>query len=187
MVVYARHLILGSASPRRRELLEAACFEVEVRAPNADETWPNGMSPHDGTILIAERKLVTLGDLDDLALAADTVVVVDNDRLGKPADEKAARQMLRKLSGRAHEVVTGFCASRASARRRGAVVTKVWFRSISDAEIERYVQSGEPFDKAGAYAIQGRAGAFVARVEGSYTNIVGLPLAEVIEALRSLI
>ena len=186
MVVYARRLILGSASPRRRGLLEAACFEVEVRVPNADESWPNGHSLHDGTILIAERKLDMLGSIDDLAVAADTVVVIDNERLGKPRDEEAARQMLRKLSGREHEVVTGFCASRGDARRRGAVVTKVWFRSISSTEIERYVQSGEPFDKAGAYAIQGRAGAFIARVEGSYTNIVGLPLAEVIEALRSL-
>ena len=186
MVVYQRRLILGSASPRRRELLEAACYEVEVRVPNADETWPAHTSSSDGAIILAERKLAHLGELEDLALAADTIVVLGADRLGKPADEEAARQMLRKLSGQAHEVVTGFCVSKGPRRRRGAVVSRVWFRSISSAEIERYVHSGEPFDKAGAYAIQGRAGAFIARVEGSYTNIVGLPIAEVLDALESM-
>jgi len=186
MNVSSRRLVLSSASPRRRALLETACYEVEVRVPRADESWPVGMNSKDGAIAIAERKLDVLGFTDELALSADTVVVLGNDQLGKPTNEIDAKQMLMRLSGHVHEVVTGFCVSRGARRHREAIVTRVWFRPLSPTEIERYVATGEPFDKAGSYAIQGRAGAFVHRIEGSYTNVVGLPLTEVLAALEAL-
>ncbi len=178
-------LLLASGSPRRKRLLEAACFAVEVRISNADETWPGGSSA-EGTVAIAERKLAAVGEPSKLALAADTVVVVDEERLGKPSDADAARAMLRRLSGRQHHVVTGFVAARGNRRHTEAVATRVWFRHLSGAEISQYVATGEPFDKAGAYAIQGIAGAFIHRIEGSYTNVVGLPVPEVLAALEAL-
>lgn len=121
-----------------------------------------------------------------LVLAADTVVVVDEEPWGKPTDAEDARRMLRRLSGRSHEVVTGFCVVCAGAERHAveAVVgTEVRFRVLSPEEIERYVATGEPMDKAGAYAIQGGAAGMVRGIFGSYTNVVGLPLAEVLEAI----
>jgi septum formation protein len=178
-------LLLASGSPRRKRLLEAACFVVEVRPPDADETWPGG-SCAEGAVALAERKLAAVRGVAGLALAADTLVMVDGERLGKPEDAGAARAMLRKLSGREHEVVTGFVVARADQRRTAAVRTRVGFRTLSEAEIDSYLATGEPYDKAGGYAIQGIAGAFVDRIEGSYTNVVGLPLAEVIAAAEAL-
>jgi septum formation protein len=178
-------ILLASASPRRRELLEAACFAVDVRPPDIDETWPGG-SAAGGAIALARRKLDALGDEDGLRLAADTIVLLGERRLGKPTDAGHASAMLADLAGRRHEVVTGFCVARGSETRERAVTTEVWFRPLCAAEIERYVASGDPFDKAGAYAIQGAAGAFVDRVAGSYTNVVGLPLAEVLDAVEAL-
>jgi septum formation protein len=179
-------MLLASASPRRRALLAAAGFEVEVRSPAAVETWPTGASPADGAVVLARRKLQSLGVVAGPALAADTVVVVDGELLGKPRDAAHARAMLTRLSGRRHQVTTGFCVAKASRSRAEAVTTSVWFRALGAEEIERYLQTSEPWDKAGAYAIQGTAGAFVDRVEGSYTNVVGLPLAEVLAALEDL-
>lgn len=178
-------ILLASASPRRRALLEAACFAVEVRPSSVEETWPGG-SVETGAIALARRKLAALGDDQSLRLAADTVVLVGERRLGKPVDDREAMAMLAELAGRRHQVVTGFCLARGSETRERSVTTEVWFRPLSELEIERYVASGEPFDKAGAYAIQGGAGAFVDRVIGSYTNVVGLPLAEVIESVEAL-
>ena len=177
--------MLASASPRRRQLLEAARFTVEVRPSHADETWPGG-TPEKATVEIAERKLAIGLDATRPTIAADTVVMLGEEPLGKPLDAVDAARMLGALSGREHRVVTGFCVARGARRERGAVVTRVSFRALSTEEIERYVDSGEPLDKAGAYAIQGEGGALVDRVEGSYTNIVGLPLAEVIAALRAV-
>ncbi len=177
--------MLASRSPRRRMLLQAACFDVEVRAPNADESWPGG-NVLDGAVALARRKLDGIDDSDAPVLAADTLVLLGNDRLGKPANHDEAVAILTELAGREHRVVTGFCVSLRGERREGAVATRVSFRPLWPLEIERYVDSGEPFDKAGAYAIQGGAGAFVDRVEGSYTNVVGLPLREVIEAIERL-
>jgi len=179
-------MLLASGSPRRKRLLEAACFTVDVRIPNADETWPGGTSA-EGVVTLAERKLAAVGDSSKLlALAADTVVVIDEERLGKPVDADRARAMLRRLSGRQHHVVTGFVLARAERRRAEAVSTRVWFRELSDEEIERYLVTGEPYDKAGSYAIQGIAGAFIDRIEGSYTNVVGLPVPEVLAAAEAL-
>jgi septum formation protein len=180
-----QRIILASASPRRRALLASAGFDTDVRIPNADETWPPG-SLEDGAIAIAGRKLAKLGAVDGLALAADTVVALGDEALGKPADAAEAAHMLRRLSGVEHRVITGFVVTRGGQRHAEAVVSRVRFRALSDADIVRYVATGECLDKAGAYGIQGEGGALVAWLEGSYTNIVGLPLAEVLRALERL-
>jgi septum formation protein len=119
-------------------------------------------------------------------LGADTEVVLEGEVLGKPGDAAHARRMLGRLSGRAHEVLTGFALVNGENRRTACVRTLVSFRPLDEAAVARYVESGEPMDKAGAYAIQGRGGGLVDRVEGSYTNVVGLPVPEVLEALRDL-
>lgn len=180
-----KRVVLASRSPRRRALLHAACFDVEVRVPRADEIWPGG-DVLDAAMALARKKLADTDDTDAPVVAADTLVVMGENKLGKPADEPEAIAMLTELAGRKHRVVTGFCVSHRGERRQGVVVTRVSFRPLSPLEIKRYVDTGEPFDKAGAYAIQGGAGAFVDRVEGSYTNVIGLPLREVIEAMDSL-
>ncbi len=185
MTLHRGPLLLASQSPRRRALLEAAGFTVAVRVPADDEAWPGG-SVESGVVALAERKLARVGAFTGLGVAADTVVVVDGRRLGKPGDATEAREMLALLAGREHRVVTGFCVAHHDRRAGAAVVTRVWFRRLVDAEIERYVASAEPYDKAGGYAIQGRAGAFVERLEGSYTNVVGLPLSELLAAMEAL-
>jgi len=176
---------LASASPRRKELLESAALVVEVRAPYADESWPGG-SLLAGVKEIARRKMAAVGSFAGVGIAADTVVVLGKNLLGKPADRQDAARMLRALSGREHKVVTGFCVRRGRTERLGAATTRVTFRRLSQQEIARYVATDEPLDKAGAYAIQGLAGAFVDRVVGSYTNIIGLPLAEVLRAMEAV-
>jgi septum formation protein len=134
---------------------------------------------------LAEKKAVAV-DLrsNELILAADTTVAVENEILGKPLDDEDARRMLAKLSGRHHEVYTGVCLRSAEAVRSQVACTRVWFDFLSPAEIEAYVRSGEPLDKAGAYAIQGLASKFIPRIEGSYSNVVGLPVDLVYRMLR---
>jgi len=178
-------IVLASASPRRRELLEAARFQVVVRPSGVDEAWPGG-SLSEGAAALAARKAAALPASDDLVLAADTLVVLGEQRLEKPRDAVDAARMLDLLSGQTHTVVTGFCVRRGTRERREAVMTAVRFRVLAPEEIDAYIASGEPFDKAGAYAIQGRGGALVDRVEGSYTNVIGLPLREVIVAIEAL-
>jgi len=156
-----------------------------VRPSHADEQLPTG-DIADAAVVLAERKLEAVDVGEELALAADTLVVLGDTALGKPRDHAEARAMLEALSGAVHEVITGFVVARGVRRRSGAVRTRVRFRTLSDFEIARYVASGDADDKAGAYAIQGEAGAFVDRVEGSYPNIVGLPLAEVLAAIEVL-
>jgi septum formation protein len=181
-MVSARHILLASGSPRRKQLLEAACYAVQVKKPAADESWPGGEAEA-AVVTIASRKLDAIKDDGSLTLAADTIVVLDETPLGKPADANDARRMLSTLSAREHRVITGYCVRRGERHARGVVSTAVSFRSLGSDEIDRYVNSGEPMDKAGAYGIQGLGGALVDRVEGSYTNVVGLPLAEVLAAL----
>ncbi len=180
-----RRVVLASGSPRRKALLEAADLEVVVRVPGVDETWPGG-TPEVGTVALARRKLLAVGAGPEPVIAADTIVVLGEERLEKPKDAADARRMLGSLSGKQHVVVTGFAVHGRRGEAARAVSTSVSFRRLSSAEIERYVQSGEPFDKAGAYAIQGLGSSLVDRVEGSYTNVVGLPLAEVLRALEEV-
>ena len=183
-------IILASASPRRSELLESAGIRFQVIPGHIDETPLPAEKPLDHVLRLAEQKAreVALREEGDFFIGADTIVVCDDEIMGKPVDSEDAVRMLRKLSGRHHEVITGtaiYEKTAGSAIRR-SVTTKVLFKELSDIEISSYVATGCPLDKAGAYAIQGGAAFMVRSIEGSYTNVVGLPLCEVVEALRHL-
>lgn len=174
-----RRIVLASGSPRRRALLAAAGLDVEVCPADVDETARPGEDPiaYVGRLAVAKAEVVAgrLGDPAAVVIAADTTVDRDGDILAKPLDDDDARTMLRSLSGRHHLVHTGVAVHHRGVTHTGVATTKVVFGQLSDDEIDRYVRSGEPRDKAGAYAIQGEAARFVLRVEGSRTNVVGLP------------
>ncbi|MSM41395.1 MAG: septum formation inhibitor Maf [Geobacter sp.] len=181
-------IVLASASPRRAELLESAAIRFQVVPGHIDETPFANEEPVAHVLRLAEEKAreVALREEGDIFIGADTIVLCDNEIMGKPVDERDAVRMLRKLSGRAHEVVTGYAVydkARNKAVQR-AITTMVVFKELRDDEIETYVATGCPLDKAGAYAIQGGAAHMVERIEGSYTNVVGLPLCEVMATLR---
>ena len=178
-------LLLASASPRRADLLRAAGIDFDVRPADVDESVYPGEAPDSYVRRVAEDKARAARALapDRVVLAADTTVVVDGAILAKPVDEADARRMLRLLAGRRHDVLTGVCVAARSVES-GLAVTQVEFAPMSDAEIAWYVASGEPADKAGAYAIQGLASRFVTRIDGSYSNVVGLPVALVYDLLR---
>ena len=183
-------IVLASASPRRRELLAQVGLAAEVVPADVDETVLPGETPQNHVVRLSAAKAMAVADRPDVAgrwfIGSDTVVVRDDCILGKPADAAAAAAMLRSLSGRSHEVVSGYAVmDRESSRTiSGAVTTRVWFKELTEAEIAGYLATGEPFDKAGAYAIQGVGAFMVPRIEGSYPNVVGLPLCEVIAALE---
>lgn len=179
-------LILASGSPRRLELLRLAGLDPDVQPANVDERARTGEGPAAHVRRLARAKACVGRDASpgSAVLGADTVVVVDDDLLGKPCDDAHAAQMLRRLSGRAHIVMTGVALVDRGGRVADQVVsTRVVMTALSPERIARYIATGEPLDKAGAYAIQGRAGAFVQRIEGSWTNVVGLPLVETLEML----
>jgi septum formation protein len=173
-------LLLASASPRRRELLGLLGVSFDVAAANLDESLKPGEHARDYVERLAREKALALrSDGADFILAADTSVVVDDAVLGKPGnDPTLGEQMLRALSGRSHQVMTGVAVAFGARVRSLVVTTDVDFRPLTDAEVRWYVRSGEGHDKAGGYAIQGRAGAFITAVRGSSTNVIGLPLAE---------
>jgi septum formation protein len=179
-------LVLASQSPRRRQMLGRLGIPLEVRPAHADEAVLPGEPPGDYVLRVAREKARAVPG--EVVLAADTAVVLGSEVLGKPRDGEDACRMLRALSGTVHEVLTGVCVRRsqpALALELDAVVaTKVRFARLSEREIAWYVATGEPLDKAGAYAIQGAGGAFVVSVDGSVSNVVGLPLAETAELLR---
>lgn len=171
-------LVLASASPRRAALLAEAGLAFEVLPVDLDESVRPGETPETHVRRLAEAKArAGLARRPSArVLGADTVVVLDGGMLGKPRDDTEARTMLRALAGRAHEVLTGVALVSAAGAACEVARTRVWFRPLSQAEIDAYVRSGEPADKAGAYGIQGGAARFVERLEGSYTNVVGLPM-----------
>nr|HID60224.1 septum formation inhibitor Maf [Desulfobacterales bacterium] len=180
-------LILASLSPRRRYLLEQAGLKFKVVSSKIDETQGLGSSPQDYVRSIAEAKATNVARAypESWVIGADTIVLVDNTILGKPVSVGEARDMLTKLSGKMHSVLTGYCICCLKQNQffSDVVRTNILFKELTKEEIEWYIRSGEPFDKAGAYAIQGKGGSFVKRVEGSYTNVVGLPVCEVLEFL----
>ncbi|MGO8757663.1 MAG: Maf family protein [Terracidiphilus sp.] len=195
-------LVLASASPRRRELLTQAGFRFQVRPAHIPEDSLPGEDPVAYVTRLAREKAEAVyhaivanrgdssangaGDPSPLAvLGADTTVTLDNAILGKPADAADAARMLRLLSGRIHCVVTGVAVVTAAGAQVAAETTAVRFLALSDAEIAEYVATGEPLDKAGAYAIQGRAARWIPRIEGCYFNVVGLPIALVSSLLES--
>lgn len=180
-------LILASASPRRRELLARTGLPFTAVNAEADETPPPGASPCETALALARRKAEAARRFarpGDVVLAADTVVDLDGRALGKPKDESQARAMLAALSGRGHLVHTGFCILCGSREESGAETTAVTFFPLTAEEINRYVATGEPMDKAGAYGVQGLGALLVQRVDGDFYNVVGLPIARVARLLR---
>jgi septum formation protein len=179
--------ILASGSPRRRELLAQAGLVFTVTKPDVPEVRRRGEKPADFARRLAREKAAAVRARHPGAtvLAADTIVVLGDRVLGKPRDAADARRMLRALSGRPHQVITAFTLAGPHRSVTRAVRTRVVFRALTRAEIDAYVATGDPMDKAGAYAIQGGAAGMVASVRGSYTNVVGLPVAEVLAALRA--
>ena len=172
-------LLLCSASPRRRELLGQLGVRFEVAPQHIDETLREGEGPLEYVLRMAREKAAAGRRVGALALAADTIVVAEGEVLGKPRDRSDAGRMLRRLSGREHIVVTAVCLQ----DRVRAVETRVRFAPLSEPQVRFLVDSGDGDDKAGAYAVQGLAGAFVTRIDGSFTNVVGLPLAETLQML----
>ena len=179
-------LILASASPRRRDFLQRLGYELEVRPAEIDETWWDGESPHDYVLRVATAKADAVQAPGRWVLAADTTVTIDGLVLAKAADEAEARQMLQRLSGRSHQVLTAFALRGPGGSVAEVVATSVEMVAISDDLLEQYVACGEWRDKAGAYAIQGIGAALVSAVRGSVTNVAGLPLAEVVAQLVRL-
>lgn len=181
-------IVLASASPRRSELLESAGISFRVAPADICEDPFPLEDPVDHVLRLAEGKARAAAGFTGgrFFLGADTIVLCEGEIMGKPKDPEDALRMLKKLSGVPHEVVTGFAIfdkERAGAVRE-AVRTKVFFKALRDEEMLSYIATGCPFDKAGGYAIQGGAAHMVRKIEGSYTNVVGLPLCEVVDALR---
>lgn len=174
-------LVLASASPRRSEILKAVGWQFEKITADIDETEFPNENPVDYVQRLAETKARAVASKieNGLILGADTTVIIDNEIIGKPLDLDDAQRMLRKLSGRWHEVLTGVCLIKKSAQNLTVKIdferTRVKFAPLSDAEIEFLVETGEPLDKAGAYAVQGAAALFIERIAGDYWNVVGLP------------
>lgn len=178
-MVSAPRLILASASPRRKELLSRLGIAFTVVPSGISEQVPPG-PPRDGitALALAKARAVSARIPSGVVLGVDTDVVLDGAVLGKPSGREDARRMLRALRGRAHEVITGLALVEAPTGRttREAVVTEVWMKEYDEAAIDAYLGTAEPFDKAGAYGVQGLGGTLVAKVDGCYTNVVGLPL-----------
>lgn len=180
--------ILASASPRRRELLRALIPDCEIIPSDVDESLVGGESPEEHVLRLSKEKALAVSRAhpNRWVLGADTVVVIDGDLLGKPATPDEAKRMLGMLSGREHTVITGFALVRGD---RGVVVhdfvrSGVLFKEITEDEMEWYTRTDEAYDKAGGYAVQGKASFFIKEIRGSYTNVIGLPLCEVMTAME---
>lgn len=181
-------LVLASASPRRADLLRAAGIPFEIVPVDVDESFQPAEEPGRAVARLAEAKAdaAAASHPDAVVLGADTTVVIGGEALAKPVDEADAVRMLRLLSGRTHDVLTGICISGEGRRLVHVETTRVRMSRLSDAEVKWYVATGEPFDKAGAYAVQGLASRFVEGIDGSYANVVGLPISSVYALLNEL-
>ena len=182
------HIILASNSPRRRQLLAGLDLDFEVKVlPDIEENYPANLETSDIPVYIATEKAAAYKDLmteHDLIITADTVVVLGDEVLGKPIDLDDARRMLRELSGKTHQVITGVCLMTRKRQRSFAVTTDVTFKELTDAEINYYVEKYQPLDKAGAYGIQEWIGYIgVTGLEGSYFNVMGLPVQRIYNEL----
>lgn len=180
-------LILASGSPRRREILEMLGYRFAVCPADADETVPPGMPPHEAVQLLAQRKAEAVAQThpNDVVLGSDTLVYCNGQLLGKPTDTADAERMLRLLSGRTHRVYTGVAVLSGGKERVWCVESEVRFLPLSETDIAAYIATGEPVDKAGAYAIQGRGSALVDSISGDFFAIMGLPCSSVVQALRA--
>lgn len=184
----ACHVVLASASPRRRELLNLIGIPHEVRPANIDETMRPREAPRRHAERLAREKAsaIALRDPDLITIGADTVVVINRKVLGKPADVAEAARMLGMLSGREHTVITAVAVSRGRKLRSAVEEVRVRFRRLRDDEIEAYIATGEPMDKAGAYGIQGFGATIVERIEGDYFAVMGLPLVRLVGLMRDV-
>jgi septum formation protein len=182
--------ILASASPRREELLRSVGLKFKIIPADVDETYLNGETPRTHVRRLSGNKAQVIADRypKALVLGADTIVVIDGLILGKPKNKNQAREMLQRLSNRRHTVLTGFSIARADAgiSKTKVVQSAVQFKKISPEEMDWYVGGDEPYDKAGGYAVQGMGAYFIKAIRGSYTNVIGLPLCEVLEELKHL-
>ena len=183
------HIILASNSPRRKELLSGLDLDYEVKVlPDIEETYPEKLPTEEIPLFIAEEKAAAYQQMmadNDLIITADTVVVLGDEVLGKPADLDDARRMLRELSGRTHQVITGVCLMTKDKKRSFAVTTDVTFKALTDEEIDYYVETYHPLDKAGAYGIQEWIGYVgISGLEGSFYNVMGLPTRRLYQCLK---
>ncbi len=181
-----RPIVLASASPRRQELMRQAGFKFTVRSPHVDESFPADLPVLNVALFLAEKKAASFGPVvgDEIVIAADTTVVIGETVLNKPETADEARAMLRQLSGNTHMVVTGVCMVANSKKRSFAEATSVTFVELTDHEIEYYIKTHKPFDKAGAYGIQDWIGQIgISTISGSYYNVVGLPIHRVYREL----
>ncbi|MBU2027582.1 MAG: septum formation inhibitor Maf [Proteobacteria bacterium] len=189
-IAFSGRFILASASPRRIELLKLMGIDFSVVPSGVDETFQGRETPREHVLRLSEEKALAVSHRhpDAWVLGADTIVIVAGEVLGKPESIPEAKEMLEKLSGREHEVFTGFSIVRQDTgiRVRNVVASSVLFREISGDEMSWYAGLEEPYDKAGAYAVQGMGAFFIREIRGSYTNVMGLPLCEVIDALKGV-
>jgi len=179
-------IVLASASPRRRELLALLGLECDVVPADIDESWRNGEAPAAHAERLAREKSAALARPGAAVIAADTIVVLDGEILGKPRDALEAVAMLRRLAGRAHTVHTGIAVAHGTRTASGVESTRVWFRALTERTIAEYVATGEPLDKAGAYGIQGFGAVLVERIEGDYFTVMGLGLGRMVGLLREV-
>lgn len=177
-------IILASKSPRRKELLSLIISDFEIKAADVDEALPNGMAPKKAVEYLSEIKAMPFANNTDTVIGADTVVAIDNKILGKPKNRDDAFNMLRTLSGRTHSVFTGVTIITPDSQETFSVQTKVKFFDLSDEEINSYLDTDEPYDKAGAYGIQGKGALLVESIEGDYFNVVGLPVSRLNKKLK---
>lgn len=176
-------IVLASQSPRRRELMQYITSDFEATAADVDETLPAGIAPQDAVLHLSAFKAEPFRQENHIVIGADTVVAIDGDILGKPKDKEDACCMLRRLSGREHSVFTGVTVLHGEQTKSFCVETHVTFFPLSEEEIQRYVATGEPMDKAGAYGIQGYGSLLVEKIEGDYFNVVGLPISRLARVL----
>ena len=181
-------LILASASPRRQELMTLMGLRYEVHVCNEPEIMPENAAPEDAVRALALQKasFVQAAHPNDCIIGADTIVFLDGEILGKPEDADMARDYLHQLQGRQHSVYTGVAVLTPAGADVRCCITEVTFCPMSEAEIDWYVKTGEPLDKAGAYGVQGPGGMFVSRIDGNYFNVIGLPLPMIYAMLRSV-
>lgn len=181
-------IILASISPRRHELMRMITADFMITAPDCDEMLPDGISPENAVTQLALRKALSIkAELDDIVIGADTVVAIEGKILGKPENSKMARDMLTSLSGKTHEVFTGVAIVGRAGQASFYCRTAVRFKELSQREIEDYIETGEPLDKAGAYGIQGGAASFIENIDGDYHNVMGLPVSELARRLSDFV
>ncbi|MGN1329661.1 MAG: Maf family protein [Eubacterium sp.] len=179
-------IILASKSPRRKELLSIITEDFVIKTANVDETLPESISPDKAVEYLSKIKAEPFKNKKDTVIGADTVVAIDGKILGKPKDKADAFSMLRILSGKEHSVFTGVTVIKNNKSKTFSVETRVKFFELTDEEINTYISTGEPFDKAGAYGIQGKGSLLVEKIDGDYFNVVGLPVSKLAKALNNI-